>query len=131
MHQAHSFLLILLISTFSINLIDKLQLQVKGVSCLTCCPQTMFSSEGSIALSILASGPSCPRFDFQHSREKKIILVAEVYQWRWLEESGQWLENVDQTHLVLASGKPALQKNPSSKNKRNKWMTNTGPRSAA
>ena len=23
--------------------------------------------------------------------------------------SGQWLENVDRTHLVLASGKPVLQ----------------------
>ena len=36
-----------------------------------------------------------------------IIDVAEVNQQRWLEESGQWLENVD---LVLASGKPVLQK---------------------
>ena len=27
-----------------------------------------------------------------------------------LEESGQWLENVDPTHLVQASGKLALQK---------------------
>ena len=27
-----------------------------------------------------------------------------------LEESGQWLENVDQTHLVMASGKLVLQK---------------------
>ena len=27
-----------------------------------------------------------------------------------LEESGQWLENVDQTHLVLASGKLVTQK---------------------
>ena len=27
-----------------------------------------------------------------------------------LEGSEQWLENVDQTNLVLASGKPALQK---------------------
>ena len=40
----------------------------------------------------------------------KIINVSEVNQWRWLEESGQWLENVDQTHLVLASGKLVLQK---------------------
>ena len=30
-----------------------------------------------------------------------------------LEESGQWLEHVGRTHLVLASGKPALQKNES------------------
>ena len=36
--------------------------------------------------------------------EEKIVDVAEVNQRRWLEESGQWLENVDQTHLVLASG---------------------------
>ena len=28
----------------------------------------------------------------------------------WLEESGQWLENVDRTRLVLASGNPVLQK---------------------
>ena len=39
-----------------------------------------------------------------------MIDVAEVNQWRWLEESGQWLENVDRTHLVLAIGKPELQK---------------------
>ena len=30
----------------------------------------------------------------------KIIDVAEVNQRGWLEESGQWLENVDQTHQV-------------------------------
>ena len=41
----------------------------------------------------------------------RIIDVAEATQWRWLEESGQWHENVDPTHLVLASGKPVLQKN--------------------
>ena len=39
-----------------------------------------------------------------------IINVAEVIQRCWLEESGQWLDNVDRTHLVLASGKPVLQK---------------------
>ena len=33
-----------------------------------------------------------------------------VNQWRWLEESGHWLENVDRTHLVLASGNQVLQK---------------------
>ena len=37
------------------------------------------------------------------------VAVAEVNQWRWLEESGQWLENVDRTHLGLASGKLVLQ----------------------
>ena len=40
----------------------------------------------------------------------KIVNVAEVNQWRCLEESGQWPENVDRTHLLLASGKPVLQK---------------------
>ena len=30
---------------------------------------------------------------------------SEVNQRRHLEESEQWLENVDQTHIVLASGK--------------------------
>ena len=49
----------------------------------------------------------------QHSQKKfreKIIGVAEVNQWCWLEESGQWLQNVDRTHLLLASGKPVLKK---------------------
>ena len=41
----------------------------------------------------------------------KIVDVAEVNQWNCLEEGGQWLENVDQTHLVLASGELVLQKN--------------------
>ena len=49
-------------------------------------------------VSILASGPSRPGFDSQHD-------VAEVNQWCCLEESGCWLENVDQTNLVLATGK--------------------------
>ena len=57
----------------------------------------------------LASGPSCPWFYSQHS-QKNVIDVAEFNQWRWLEVCGQWLENVDQSHLVLASGKPVLQK---------------------
>ena len=38
-----------------------------------------------------------------------MINSAEVKQRRWLEESGQWLENVDRSHLVFASGKPVLQ----------------------
>ena len=63
---------------------------------------------------ILASGPSCPEFDSQHSAkilsDEIIIDIAEVNQQRWLEESGQWLENVDQTHLVQARGKPVQQK---------------------
>ena len=64
-------------------------------------------------VSILALGPSCPRFDSQYSQKMfqgKIVDVAELNQRRGLEESGQWLEYVDRTHLVLASGKQVLQK---------------------
>ena len=43
--------------------------------------------------------------------DKKIVDVAEVNKWRCLEESGQWLENADQNHLTLGSGKLVLQKN--------------------
>ena len=60
----------------------------------------------------LASGPRCPGFDsqcYQIFSEEKIIIVAEVDQQRCLEESGQWLENVDQSHLVLAMGSLVLQ----------------------
>ena len=42
--------------------------------------------------------------------EEKIVNVAEVNQQRCLE-SEPWLENVEQTHLVLASRKLVLQKN--------------------
>ena len=43
--------------------------------------------------------------------EETIVDVAEVYQRRCLEESGQWFEeNFDQTHVVLASDKLVLQK---------------------
>ena len=41
---------------------------------------------------------------------KKLLLLLEVNQRRWLEENGQWLENVDRTHLVLAGSNPVLQK---------------------
>ena len=34
--------------------------------------------------------------------------VAEIL-WCWLKKSGQMLENVDRTHLVLNSGKLVLQ----------------------
>ena len=40
----------------------------------------------------------------------KTIDVSEVNQRHWFEESGQWLENVDRTHLILAIAKPVLQK---------------------
>ena len=42
--------------------------------------------------------------------EEKIVDVAEVNQWRCLEESREWIENVNQTHLVLASDKLVLHK---------------------
>ena len=48
---------------------------------------------------------------FSKNFRGKIIDVAEANQQRWLEESGQWLENVDQTLQVLASGKSVLQIN--------------------
>ena len=61
-------------------------------------------------VSILASGPSCPVFNFQHFWNFFIVSIAGVNQQRCLEESRQCLENVDWTHLVLASGKLAKQK---------------------
>ena len=62
-------------------------------------------------VSILASGPSRPRFESQLSAfSEEIFLDAEVSLLCWLEESGQWRENVDRTHFVLASVKPVLQK---------------------
>ena len=64
-----------------------------------------------MASSILASGPRYPGFDSQHSRtEEKFANDAEVNQWHCLEESEQWLETVDQTQIVQASGKLVLQK---------------------
>ena len=62
--------------------------------------------------------PSSLGFDSRHSRNffrGKIIDVTEVNQWHWLEKSGHGLENVDKIHLVLASGKPVLQKSPATK----------------
>ena len=68
----------------------------------------------STMVSLLACGPSCPGFDFQHSPKKisetKIVDVAKVNQWRCLEESAQWLENIDQTNLLRGSGNLVLQK---------------------
>ena len=40
----------------------------------------------------------------------EIDLDTEIYRQRWLEGSGQRLENVDRTLLVLASGKLVQQK---------------------
>ena len=44
--------------------------------------------------------------------------VDETNQGRWLEESGQRFENVDQIHLVLASSKLVLQKEVSIEDRR-------------
>ena len=40
---------------------------------------------------------------------REIVDVAELNEWRCLVETEQLLDNVDQTHLVLASGKLVLQ----------------------
>ena len=40
---------------------------------------------------------------------ENIADVSVVTRGRCLEESGQWLENADKIHLVLASGKLVLQ----------------------
>ena len=64
-------------------------------------------------VSLHALRPSCPGFDSQHCQKnsgEKIVDVAGVNRWHGLEESGQWLENVDRTHFVLASDKLVLQK---------------------
>ena len=42
--------------------------------------------------------------------EKIYFDIVEIYRRVWLKESGQRLENVDQTYLELASGKLVLQK---------------------
>ena len=41
---------------------------------------------------------------------KLYLDIADIYRRRWFEKSGQSLENVDRTPLVLASGKLVLQK---------------------
>ena len=48
-------------------------------------------------VSILVSGPSCPRFEVQCYRnfsEKKIADFSVVNQQLYLEESEKWLENL-------------------------------------
>ena len=46
----------------------------------------------------------------QKNSEENIVNVAEVNQQSCFEEKGQWLDDVDKAHLVLASGKLVLQK---------------------
>ena len=38
----------------------------------------------------------------------KNLFQFVIYQWCWLEKSGQRIETVDRTHLVLASVKLVL-----------------------
>ena len=54
----------------------------------------------------LGSIPSIPKY----FSDKTIVDAAEVNQLRYLEESGQWLENVDLNHRALVSGKLVQQK---------------------
>ena len=63
--------------------------------------------------SILASHPRAPSLIPSIPPKKfrgKTINVADIIQWCWLEDSRQWLENVDWTNVVRASGKPSGQK---------------------
>ena len=62
---------------------------------------------------IPASRPSCPGSISSvplFSLEEEFWVLLKLINVGCLEESGQWLENVDPTHLVLASGKLVLQK---------------------
>ena len=69
----------------------------------------VFSPGGSIAkwLAYLLPDPATPGLipSIPKKFQIKIVDVTVVNKQRWLEESGQRLQNVDQTHLVLASGK--------------------------
>ena len=53
-------------------------------------------------LSYLLLDPAAPGSITGRVSGGKIVDGAEVNQRRCLEESGQWLDNVDQTHLILA-----------------------------
>ena len=59
-------------------------------------------------VSIVAQVSSYSGFDPRKFSEEKLSMLLSLIN---LEESGQWLENADQTPLVLASGKLVLQKN--------------------
>ena len=61
-------------------------------------------------VSILASGPSCPWFDSQHSpkhSQQKFSMLLRLIN---LVETEQWLKFADPTLSVLAGGKLVLQK---------------------
>ena len=61
-------------------------------------------------VSIRAYRPNCPGFESRHSQFFFIVDVAQANQRHCLEESELRHENVDQTHLVVASGKLVPQK---------------------
>ena len=54
--------------------------------------------------------PSSPGFDSQHFSEEKLSMLLRLNQRCWIEDSGQWLENIDWTHLVLDWANPVPQK---------------------
>ena len=67
-------------------------------------------SVGSVAPRLLSSfSPSGLGFDSCKSPQIYFDF-ADIFCQCWSEESRQRIENVDQTHLVLASGKPVLLK---------------------
>ena len=44
---------------------------------------------------LLLTRPSSPGFDSQHFSEEKLSMLLRLNQRCWLEDSGQWLENID------------------------------------
>ena len=68
-----------------------------------------YSTELKILASQLAAPGLIPSIPKKNS-EEKLSMLLRLNQWRWLEESGQWLENVALSQIALASGKPVLQK---------------------
>ena len=71
-----------------------------------------FERSTMVSMDLLTDGPSCPGSipSIHELFSVEIVDVAEVNQHHCLEESGQWLENVDLTHLALTSGKLEVQK---------------------
>ena len=63
--------------------------------------------------SVLASHPAAPGSIIGNHENffGRILGVAKVDRQHWLEESEQWLENVERTHKVLVCGKLVFQKN--------------------
>ena len=74
-------------------------------------PHRKYVSHGGIIaqwLAYLLADSAAPCFNTSVPKkfsEEKYKPIAEVNLWRLLKESVEWPENVDQSHLVLASGK--------------------------